>query len=443
MKSVLYIAIEPNPESYVPYLLLLFYLFILITSEKRFRTSRLFGLLALFFFLRLELSSVMGAAVLFLSIFAFKKKEEESRSARKSGTHQQKPLVEQLKEQNERLKKRILFSENDFLRLAEAVEALLTLNPIELFHGLTEHAAKITAARVAYFFQYRKGSGNFQLAVRYTASRGFLPPRNEILPDKLFQLLVQSRSVLTLREILHNEVLHRIWQKSAYKGFIYCPVVEKEDFFGILVLDQIPLFNLNRETVHKARILAQIAGKIAGIGRSHQHLIQELKRQEAKILPEPQQFLRAFALEFKRAKRNRLPLCLLLVSVEQPDGSSAELSKELRERLKNTCRRNLREIDPVFSAERPGMYWIILPHTHFKGLACVMERLKLTLHLELGSSSTLACRFGFSFMDRRTQKPMDMIKECKDSLHLHRVVEEMLVWKTRKDIETNPKISSE
>ena len=80
----------------------------------------------------------------------------------------------------------------------------------------------------------------------------------------------------------------------------------------------------------------------------------------------------------------------------------------------------------LFADDTPGRFWIVLPHTDFSGLAYVMERLNLLVHIDLAEQSNLACRFGFSFLEPEITLPKQMMFACQESLKLHRTVEEII-----------------
>ncbi|HHM24404.1 MAG TPA: hypothetical protein ENJ23_05105 [Bacteroidetes bacterium] len=340
--------------------------------------------------------------------------------------------VEHLKQEVQLLRERILNTQETFVTNAKVFEPFLTLNEIQLIHGTAEALAPFLHANRVSIFRYSAGTKKFRCAARYSQSKGWISRGSEPVQDRILQLLLESRSALTIREILNNEMLFKIWKDSASKALIYAPIASGQQFYGVLTIDELPAIHLHRQTVQNAVTAAKLMALAFRNIDAHHALLLERNEAQSKLLSEYQQFLRSFNLEFKRAKRNLLPLSLLYVAVEplkQDQGAPA--SEELIQRVKSGMRKNLREVDLLFEDDQKGRFWIVLPHTDFNGLAYVMERLNLLVHIELADQPHLACRFGFSFLQPEIELPKQMLLACQESLQLHRTVEEIISSRQR------------
>ena len=338
-----------------------------------------------------------------------------------------------LEQQNQMLRKRILETRETFVSQAPVFEAFLTLNEIQLIHGVLESLTRLFRARQLSFYRYDEKTRQFRQAARFHSEQGWFSRGNMPLSDRLLFLILESRSVLTVREILNNEMLLKIWKSSPSRGLIYAPVFHGRQFFGVLTIDEIPPYHLNRQTVQNARAAAKLMALAFTNISAHQALLLERNNIQSKILTEYQQFLRSFNLEFKRARRNNLPLSLLHIAIEPASPRSmAKPPEELITRIRQNIRKNLREVDLLFADDLPGRFWVVLPHTDFSGLAYVMERLNLLIHFDLAEQHNIACRFGFSFLEPDISLPKQMMLACQESLKLHRTVEEILAAKQKK-----------
>ena len=340
-----------------------------------------------------------------------------------------------LQRENELLQKRILEKPITFFTQAQFFESLLTLNEIQFIQSFVESAAHFLKANRVTFYQFKSRGNHFTKPASYHFSDGLTIDSNTAINDRLLLLIKESQSVLSIKEILHNEMLYKIWQSSESKALIYCPVFYNNYFFGILTIDEIKFHHLNRETIKDTNIAAKLSALALKNIRLHQRLISDNSLVESKHLTEYQQFLKSLNYEFKRARRNELPLSLILIVLENRN-DKIKIDKagiNLAQRIKKSCKKNLREIDLNFDSDTPGKYWIILPLTDFSGLAYVLERLNLILNMDLSGQSNYLCHFGFSSLDQEIKQPKQMIETCKESFQLHRTVR-MLLYKKKERV---------
>lgn len=343
-----------------------------------------------------------------------------------------------LQRENELFQKRILEKTNTFFTQAQFFGSLLTLNEIQLIQSFVESAAHFLNANQVSYYQYNSKENHFTKSASYHRSKGLKIDYNGSINDRLLLLIRESRSVLSIREILHNEMLHKIWKSSESKALIYCPIFYENHFFGILAIDEIKFFHLNRETIKDAGIVAKLSALAIKNIKLHQRSISEKKIVQSKQLTEYQQFLKALNYEFKRAGRGELPLSLILIVLENRNHKNKLDDKGilLAQRIKKSCQKNLRDIDLNFGGDTPGTFWAILPITDFSGLAYVMERLNLVLNMDLAGQSNYLCHFGFSSLDQGIKQPKQMIETCKESFHLHRTVR-MLLYNKKEQIKNS------
>ncbi len=432
---------EPDAGLQLYFLLACLFLFGLLWGVQFFRSrksKKSFWIASLFLILSgagAFIPFLHGFFGIFFALFALRKKPEESPPPAKEPEPLSEEAVAALKRQNEILRRRIQEMPETFFSQAKFFECYLTLNEIQLIHGLVESLSKFLHAKQASFYQYSKNNKAFYCVARYNTHQGWEVNASQEAKDRILYLILESTSTLSIREILHNDMLYKIWGQSDSKALIYCPVYQGKQFFGILTIDELPVQHLNRQTVRNAKTAAKLAGLAFRNIRAYQKLLVQRNKAQSQLLTEYQQFLRSFNMEFKRAQRNQIPLSLLLIAIEpQRVGSSLKVPPELFMRIKESIRKNLREIDMVYEDDHPGLLWVILPHTDFNGLAYVMERLNLIIHLDLAEQADFSCRFGFSFIQSDYQMPKQMLYACQESLQLHRTVEEIIARKKTKTV---------
>ncbi len=399
-------------------------------SEKRYPTWFAgMAIAAIFGWLSGEIASLLQwTPMVLLAWFKSKEQEGQQNPTAELVTPDIAPDLVFLKQENTLLKKRIAELPETFITQSQYFATLLTLNEIQLVQGMVESVAQFLRANQVSFYQFSPSSGLFSRITRYQRSKGLVLDTQLQVADRLLSLIRESRSELSIREILHNEMLYQIWQKSASKALIYCPVVAGKQFIGIITIDEIRFVDLNRQTISNCKAAAELAAQAFINVKAHQSLLAEKNAIQAKLLPEYQQFLKTLNFEFKRAQRNNLPLSLLLIVLE-PSNDKTPVTKDgihLAERLQQNCKKNLREVDIVFADDLPTRFWVILPMTDFNGLAHVMERLNLIIHMDIAGQSAYLCYFGFSSQDQEIKQPKQMIESCKESYKLHRTVRQLL-----------------
>ena len=360
-----------------------------------------------------------------------KRKDEQQVTESEKVVPNTAPDLVYLIQENALLKKRISELPETFITQAQYFESLLTLNEIQLVQGMVESAAQFLRANQVSLYQFSPSSGSFNCAARYHHTKGFVLEQHSPIEDRLLSLIRESRSELSIREILHNDMLYQIWQKSTSKALVYCPIVAQKQFIGILTIDEIRFVDLNRQTISNAKAAAKLAAQAFKNVRAHQNLLAEKNSIQSKLLTEYQQFLKTLNFEFKRACRGQLPLSLLLIVLEPGDNKTSidKDGAQLTERIRQNCKKNLREVDFIFADDLPTRFWVILPMTDFNGLAYVMERLNLIIHMDIAGQSNYFCYFGFSSQDQEIKQPKQMIENCKESLQLHRTVRQLLSQK--------------
>jgi transcriptional regulator with GAF, ATPase, and Fis domain len=335
---------------------------------------------------------------------------------------------EEVQLENELLKKRILETSDTFFSQAQFFNSLLTLNEMHLIQAVVESSAQFLNASRTSFYQFCIKDHSFTKSVSYSKTEGLQLEVESCDTDRILNLIKESRSILTIREILHNEMLYKQWQSSISKALLYCPIFLGKHFIGILTVDKIKFHHLNRQTVKNLMVISKLTASAFKNVRDHHRIIAEKNKVQSQILSEYQDFLKTFNLEFKRAHRNELQLSLIYIVLESrtKDQVFNKEGVELIKKIKSSCKKNLREIDLFFDDMTPGRCWILLPMTDFSGLAFVLERLNLLINMDLASQSNYLCHLGFSSFDQEIKQPKQMMETCKESFHLHRTVRTLL-----------------
>lgn len=335
--------------------------------------------------------------------------------------------LKELREENELLEKRILETSETFYSQVQFFESLLTLNEIQLMQSIVEAATKFLRANRVSFYQYNSGQNAFVKTASFHYSGG-LSLSNESVTDKVLFLIKESQTILSIREIIHNKLLYKMWQKSKSKALIYGPVFSGKRFIGILAIEEIKFFRLHRQTIKNVGVLCRLIALAIRNVRSHQKIISERNLVQSRLLTEYQQFLKTLNFEFKRANRNDLQLSLIYVVLEETKKRQTDETTKngLTRKIKKNCQKNLREIDLLFDDDEPGRFWVLLPMTDFNGLAYVLERLNLLVSMDLASQSDYICHLGFSSLDHEIKHPKQMIETCRESYQLHRKVRSLL-----------------
>ena len=334
----------------------------------------------------------------------------------------------EVQQENELLKKRILETSDTFFSQAQFFNSLLTLNEIHLIQGVVESSTKFLNASRTSFYQFSRKDLSFSKSASFSITDGLQVEADACTKDRILYLIKESRSILTIREILHNEILYKHWQSSISKALLYCPIFLGKHFIGILTIDEIKFHHLNRQTVKNLMVISKLTASAFKNVKGHQRIIAEKNKVQSQVLSEYQDFLKTFNLEFKRAHRNELQLSLIYIVLEArtKDQVFNKEGIELIEIIKSSCKKNLREIDLFFDDTTPGRCWILLPMTDFSGLAFVLERINLLINMDLASQSNYLCHLGFSSFDQEIKQPKQMMETCKESFHLHRTVRTLL-----------------
>lgn len=340
------------------------------------------------------------------------------------------------KQENELLKRRILETSETFFSQAQFFNSLLTLNEIHLIQGLVEASAQFLNASKTSFYQFKTKDSSFTKSASFHKTDGLQLEIEASMKDKILFLIRESQTIITIREILHNEKLYELWRHSTSKALLYCPLFFGKNFMGILTVDEIKFHLINQQTVKNLLVISKLAAAAYKNVKSHQRMIAEKKQIQTQVLSEYQEFLKTLNFEFKRARRIELQLSLIYVVLESRKENDI-FDKEgmvLIKKIRTSCKKNLREIDLLYDDITPGRFWILLPMTDFNGLAYVLERLNLLINMDLASQSHYFCHLGFSSMDQEIKLPKQMMITCKESYQLHRTVRALLNKKKEYDI---------
>ncbi|HDL17632.1 MAG TPA: hypothetical protein ENH29_01095 [Bacteroidetes bacterium] len=356
-----------------------------------------------------------------------KSKPDENDASREVPGEKEIRRMKELSREKKLLEKRILETSETFYSQVQFFESLLTLNEIQLMQSIVESTTKFLRANRVSFYQYNSVQNEFMKTASFHYSAGLSLP-NERVTDKVLFLIKQSQTILSIREIVHNKLLYKLWQKSNSKALIYGPVFSGKRFIGILAIEEINFFRLHRQTIKNVGGLCRLIALAIRNVRSHQKIISERNLVQSKLLTEYQQFLKTLNFEFKRANRNDLQLSLIYVVFEgtKQRGADEKTKSSLTRQIKKNCQKNLREIDLFFDDDEPGRFWVLLPMTDFNGLAYVLERLNLLVSMDLASQADYICHLGFSSLDHEIKHPKQMIETCKESYRLHRKVRSLL-----------------
>lgn len=344
-------------------------------------------------------------------------------------------VAETVQEENTILRRRIQSQTQSFFLHATFLESLLTLNEIQMFQGVVESATHLLSADQVSLYQIKKGSDSFYLTSRFHRRSGLKLRPQPAGDDRILNQCIKQRKPVSILQIGRDKDLLSNWQGAGSRAMIYCPIYHENLFIGVLTVDEIEFHHLNRETVRNLQTIASLTGLAYRNIRAHETLLTNREEQETDRFSSYLQFLKSLNTEFKRAKRNQVPLSLLSLSVETGlrDDHHEQAPAALAETIKQGCRSNLREVDMMYQGEQPGQLWIILPFTDFDGLSHVMERLNIITREDLSSHADYSCHMGFSSIYDGIKQPKQMIDACLESLLLHRTVCELV---TRREIKT-------
>lgn len=364
----------------------------------------------------------------FLQIF--KKSEDEEESVVHLPESEQIDCTSIIQE-NTLLKRRVLDTPKTFFSQATFFENLITLNEIQLVQSVVESSTNFLSANQVSLYKYEKHARRFSLTSRYNRSTGLQLGSHENIEDRIFYLITEAKRTLTIREISRNKKLYQLWQNSTTKAMVYSPIYFEDELIGVLTIDDIDWLHFHRDTVRNIEVISKLTGHAFRNITAHQSLLAQNNSDDSSEFTEFHRFLKEFNSEFKRAIRNKIPLSVLLVSLEviHSEHSTEEPDPVMAHSFKESCLNNLREVDLLFEGEKSGQLWVVLPFTDFDGLSYVMERINLITKMDLSDQAQFACHFGFSSLYPGLQKPRQMITACQDSLQLHKTVSELVYIK--------------